>query len=171
MKKITLLSSLILIVLFSSHAQTGNVKLYGFIQQVRSGIAPKRDLRENGTTVDKNQDNTMYNYFIYLSLPSRTSVSPVSARIKGILYNVKAETVKQTPVTTTNYNIPGQPETVILVPKTTQKVLLLSPTEVITSPKARAGTNDDLVVSYKKNEKLYTVSIRKFIELRPENRQ
>jgi hypothetical protein len=150
-----------------SIAQTkGSAKLYGFKEPVTSGVAPSNIEDGNGKEI-KNEAKSTFNYFIYLQTISR--VYPSEMWINGVPYSVKVETIKSTPVKRDNSNNPSQTTSTILVPKTTHKVVMLTPAPAINdklSKKGRSLSKDnELVVVYKQAGKFYYSNLKKMKEL------
>lgn len=153
---------LLIAVCFSafSFAQTeGASKIYGYKQKVMPGTIR---VDENGREI---QRKPQYNYFIYLA--STSKVTPVEVWINGESYAPIVNKVATTPV---KYSHPtsGDPEKV-LVPKTTRKVLQLSPSlNKIQNPLQKAkklSSKYELVIIYKGGDKLYYKAVSKLNEL------
>ena len=177
MKRKLLLAFTILFMAAISQAQSRpSVKLYGYTQNVIPGTRVKGDVDESGKLVKKEPDSGhMGNYRLYLTGPQSPRLYPIALWIKGERYGVKSETVANTPISVTNYNIPSHPKTTTIVPKTTQKVLLLTPLSS-TDAKPLAGAaalaqNNELVVAYKWRGKIYYAALGKLTELEPQAMQ
>lgn len=146
---------------FLSFAQKeGASKIYGYKQKVLSGTvrvdAVGRELpRKPG-----------YNYFIYLA--STTKVEPVEIWINGEVYSAISNEVASTPVEYSNPT-PGDAKAQILVPKTSRRVLQLSPSpnklETSNSKGKTLSANSELVLIYKGNGKLYYKAVSKLKDL------
>lgn len=153
---------LLIAVCFSafSFAQTeGASKIYGYKQKVMPGTIR---VDENGREI---QRKPQYNYFIYLA--STSKVTPIEIWINGESHTPIVNKVATTPVKYT-HPTSGEPEK-ILVPKTTRKVLQLSPSFNKTQNPSQTGkklsTRNELVIIYKGGDKLYYKSVSKLNEL------
>lgn len=144
---------------FSFAQKEGASKVYGYKQKVMPGTIR---VDEYGREV---QRKPQYNYFIYLA--STSQVTPVEIWINGESYAPIVNNVSNTPV---KYSHPtsGNGEKV-LVPKTTRKVLQLSPSlNKIQKPVQQGKTlsaKNELVIIYKGNGKLYYKALSKLNEL------
>ena len=123
---------------------------------------------EQGKTVEAKQEVNK-NLFIYLAYPPGLNLYPVEVWMKGELYSIKQQPA-HTPVVIVYENGQYEPETVILVPTTTDTVFQLiltdrSPSKNTTIKKSLAETND-LVVVYKLNGKFYSQTLKKIKGLR-----
>jgi hypothetical protein len=161
----------ILICLYTvSVAQTeGASKIYGYKQKVQPGTVRVDD---NGREVKR---PTQYNYFIYLA--SNIQVRPVEIWINGVAYSPIINKVSTTPVEYTNPTS-GENKSRVLVPRTKQSVLQLSPSLIkIVNPSQKGKTlsaKNELVVIYGGSSKIYKPYykiISKLDELDPINMQ
>jgi hypothetical protein len=137
----------------------GKVKLYGFKQVVASGKAPGFD-STTGLRISKESGR---NYYLYAVAPSR--IYPTEMWIDGNHYGVTIKTIEKTPVEIKDEIVVRAPK-MVLVPKTTEKVVQLIPTAAIQSKaasklaKSLAQTNA-IVVVYKQNGKFYYQTLPK----------
>lgn len=158
-----------LLTLASMAQQNGNLRLYAYYQPVTPGIQKARDIDENGNRVSANETGSTGNYMIYAVPASAARVYPVELWIKGQKYGVSAKTITQTPVTHTNPANPAHPAPVVLVPKTSSKVLQLRPTDAIPgkhfAAAERLAQNNEVVFVYKQAGKFYYQPLAKFSEL------
>jgi len=147
----------------SSFAQTeGASGVYGYKQRIIPGMVR---VDKNGREVHR---ETRYNYFIYLA--STTKVAPVEIWINGEAYSPIVNNVATTPVEYTNPTS-GDTTPQILVPKTTRKVLQVSPSpNKIQKPTTKGKTlsaKNELVIIYKGNSKLYYKTLSQLKNLEP----
>ena len=162
MKKILFLL-LIIAVSVTSRSQTeGSAKLYGYIQDVLPG-ANNTVIVEGGGQVNE-PAKPKKNYRIYLESTSR--VYPVEIWINGQPYSARMDVISSTPVVFGSETTGNKKE---LVPKTSRKVILLTPAPYIASKntgdvESIASTNE-LVVLYKQNGKFYYNKLEKLEQL------
>lgn len=153
MKQLYMLAAA-LIFSISCFAQVkGASKLYGYKQEVMPGTIR---VDENGNQV---RSKTIYNYFIYLA--STTKVTPTEIWVNGKAFSVNVTAVEKTPVEFRGAST-EKPKT--LVPKTTRKVLQLSPTMTELNKAGKGKTlsaNNELVIIYKGNGKTYYKTLAK----------
>ena len=148
---------------FFSFAQVeGASKVYGYKQKVMPGTIR---VDENGNAVPK---KSQYNYYIYLA--STSKVTPNELWINGEAYSVTAVEVKTTPVEYKNPTTNDR-NSKILVPKTSRRVLQLSPSvDKLQKGNTKAKTlslKNELVIIYKGSGKPYYKTISKLGELEP----
>jgi hypothetical protein len=160
MKQFYFLLIAISVSVFSFAQKEGASKIYGFKQRVMPGMVR---VDENGREV---QRKPQYNYFIYLA--STSKVAPLEIWINGEAYSAIVNNVLTTPVEYTNPTS-GDNKPKMLVPKTTRKVLQLSPSlNKVQKPLQKGkqlSAKNELVVIYKGNGKLYYKTVSKFSEL------
>ena len=151
----------ILISFFSFAQVEGASKVYGYKQKVMPGTIR---VDENGNAVPK---KSQYNYYFYLA--SSSKVTPAELWIDGEAYSVTSVEVKTTPVEYKNAT--GNSNSKLLVPKTTRRVLQLSPSvDKLQKPNTKAkalSLKNELVIIYKGGGKSYYKTISKLGELEP----
>ena len=142
--------------------QEGSSKLYGFVQEVLPG-ANNTVIVEGGGQVNEPKKQGK-NYMIYIESTSR--VYPVELWIQGERYSARMDVITSTPVVFGNENTGSRK---VLVPKTTRKVLLLTPsayTEIKNAGDVSAiAGNNELVVLYRQNGKFYYNKLEKLEQL------
>jgi len=162
MKQFYFLFIAILASFFSFAQAEGASKIYGYKQKLMPGTIR---VDENGNPAPR---KTIYNYYIYLA--STSKVTPVEIWINNEAYSVTINEVKTTPVEYTNPTSDADISK-ILVPKTTRRVLQLTPVlNKIQKPtlKGKAlSAKNELVVIYKGNRKLYYKTVSKLSVLEP----
>lgn len=161
---------LCILFLFSSFcfAQTSEIKLYGFKQLVAGGAHSSYKTDEQGKKVEL-RTNRYKNFFIFLAYPPHLKIYPMEIWVNGEAYSIKEESVK-TPVELTYDNGLSSPETIALVPQTSDTVtsiILLDklPSKTAAIKKSLAETNE-LVIIYKLNGKLYSQTLKRIKGLR-----
>jgi hypothetical protein len=145
----------VLFALAAAGQTKGTGKLYGYKESVAPGI-PRRDLQEDGTEITQ-QPRARANYYIYLVTPMRAYPSEVW--MNGEMYSASVRTITQTPVQHTNHQVPSEPVQTVLVPKTNERVIQITPAPAITSKQSSAGkrlaATNELVVVYRHGGKFY----------------
>jgi hypothetical protein len=154
----------------TTKAQTRkDVKIYGYIQPVSRGVAPETNTAEAGKLKSKGVKPGI-NYFIYITGPASTRIYPIEMWLRGEQYSALPETVNKTPVQLADPALPGGPNIITLVPKTTKKVMMLVPgiaviqSKSLAIAKSKAKTNE-LVIVYKMSGKLYYAVLEKLAVL------
>ena len=152
-------------------AQNSGDKLYGFLQPVIPGAAAaKRITDDAGGVIERKAADIKLNYFIYLSTAKAKKVDVIEMWIRGKAFSANTKNV-DTPVEITSNLVPGRPQKKVLVPKTTQNVIQLEPTELAgkkTNGKAaRLAQQAELVVVYKQEGKTYIKTLKALSELSP----
>jgi hypothetical protein len=164
MKKIITLGLAVLLAA-ALHAQTkGTIKIYGYKQPVSGGMV-QRTISEDGASHEV-PVKPRFNYRIYTA--SASVITPTEVWIRGEAFSASQSPV-ETPVV---YNSPNNPVTpaTTLVPKTTKKVLQISPAPLkdkgTTKARTLAKTNE-LVLVYKANGRMYYQALKKLEMLEP----
>lgn len=161
MKRLYFLFVALAFSLFSIAQTQGASKLYGYKQKQTPGTIRVDD---NG---NERPRAPQFNYYIYLV--SKSTVIPSEIWVNGQPYSAKASQ-QSTPV---EYRHPNSAETKpqILVPKTSNRVLQLTPTQDKIEKPTTKGKNlaskNELVVIYKANNKWYYKAVSKMKELEP----
>jgi hypothetical protein len=102
-------------------SQKDSLTLYAYEQKVIPGIAPARNIDEEGNVI-RQPAGTKNQYYIYLTAPGDIAVYPVSLWIKGKLYGINVKDAAS-PVKCQAAN----DSTIILVPETKQRTFRLFP--------------------------------------------
>ena len=160
MKQILIILSSI--IAFTAAAQTkGKGNLYAYQQTVTPGMV-RKTLDENGveTAAPVKQNHS---YRIYLVTASRAF--PLELWIKGQRFSARVKTIEQTPVEQVNTNVQISTDKKVLVPKTSMKVIQLTPAPAVSKGANRKiesmGAANDLIVFYKQNGKFYYQAVPK----------
>lgn len=145
------------------------IKVFAFEQDNFPGTKPAVT-DENGNPVRKVA--TRKNYFIYLSFNKSYNIRPSHVFVKGKLFTIKTMSLRNTPIEHVNSNIPNQPEKIVLVPATTNKVLQLKLNEsegltTTTNSIKKLTEKNDVVVEYSWKNKTYFATIQKLKTLEP----
>ncbi|MFN2439942.1 MAG: hypothetical protein ABR503_12135 [Chitinophagaceae bacterium] len=163
--KYLLLFSFVFIFSFVKAQTRTDVKIYGYIQPVSSGVSPPVAIDEEGNVSSRGIKRGS-NYFIYLTGPASVRIYPIEMWVNGEPYSAKPETINKTPIEKADPSFPDGPKKITLVPKTTKKVMMLVPgtasftNKSLANAKSLAKTNE-LVVVYKMNGKLYYSLLKK----------
>jgi len=169
-KKLQFFTFTLLISVVTTHGQPA-IKIFAWQQQSLPGTVPVGIKDENGNPIKKAAAIT--NYFIFLSFKKNYSIRPVQVFIKGSSFAVDTVIeVKKTPVQQTNLTVPNNPHTKILVPKTSNKVIRISPAEKTDSVEKSAHLKNliktnDVVVAYVWKEQRYFIAVKTIKELDP----
>jgi len=144
------------------------VKIFAFEQENLPGTIPSGLKDENGNPQKKAAAKK--NYFIYLSFKRTYKVAPLQIFIKGKAFPIQANDVQTTPVEYVSNTIPRSPEKMILVPKTTNKVLEIKLGEASMQDKKNSyiqklSNKNDIVIAYLWNKKKYFTTLKKLKKL------
>lgn len=158
MKNYFILAMLILFSQYSSGQAKGSAVLYGYIQEVLPGVN-HNVIMEGGEEV-ASPHNPKRNYRIYIESSSR--IYPVEMWIKGERYSAGMDIINKTPVV---FGSDSAGNRKVLVPHTTGKLLLLTPTPFIEVKNAgdvsSIAKSNELVVLYRQNGKFYYNALAK----------
>lgn len=73
-------------------------KIYGFVQELYSGVRQEKDISAESAGIDKPISSTQKRYFIFSENKKNSSVLFIQIWIKGSFYNFSKESVAKTPV-------------------------------------------------------------------------
>ena len=145
------------------------VKIFGFEQQSSTGAKAANVKDENGNQQRKAAQQK--DYFIYLSVKETHHITPEHLYIDGKAFSVETRTMDKTPIEHVDNSIPGRPEQITLVPKTTDEVFELKiakPLQVEkTSTLQKLTKKNDVVVFYTWKNKKYFAVLKKLKKLDP----
>ena len=146
------------------------IKTFAFEQDNVPGTKPAGVTDENGNLVRKVAARK--NYFIFLSFNKAYNITPTQVFIRGNLLTVTSTLNRKTPIELVNNNIPNKPQTITLVPATSNKVLEIqvneAPGENAKSTTVQKLTNkNEVVVVYSWKKKTYFLTLKKLKKLDP----
>ena len=171
MKYLFLFTSILFFHMENIYAQSSKVKLYGFVQEIKPGIVRRRNIDESGRSIPTKPDEKSYTYYLYATSPEW--ITPTELWIKGKAYAFQTDSILTSPVTIADPNIPHG-RTITLVPKSTGKIIRISPIQILLNPtgrhKALAGHND-ILLFYKLRGKIYATHLSKLTPLSPASMQ
>jgi hypothetical protein len=148
------------------------VKIYAYSQTTNGGMKPSDVVGENGEKI-KAEIKSPVSYLLYFTYSGSVPVKITGAWINQKAYNIKAESIKKTPVTIPENNAIENSKTITLVPKTTNKVLQLSLASGMDNPGSLSGDRkkavkeSELVITYTVNGKKYYKAVKKITVLKP----
>lgn len=159
--------------LVAANAQS-NVKLYAYRQPVSGGAKPSSSIEKNSES--KNIDVRAHNNFwLYLSFPQSLSITPTEVFLFGKKYSVTYQQLQQKEVVYTNPNIATEAKKTVLVPKTSNKILMIGLKETSAfTPSAmlkKLMTANEIVVGYTSRGKKNYVVQKKLILMETAYRQ
>lgn len=166
--KSKILLLLLSVLSLSAFGQKG-VQLHGFYRDVLPGTVQK-GFDESGQPQAARKDNSIQ-YFLYLSAPAGSRITPVEIWIHGQQYAAKAVKVA-TPVELPS-SIPGKKQT--LLGKTSGAVYQVQPGAALhqvryTKARDKAASNE-VVVVYKLNGVYYSATLKELTKLEPQNNE
>jgi hypothetical protein len=174
MKKRMLISFICLLVIITSgFAQVK--KVYAYKQASIPGIIPssdENDIKEPGTKIFERKQN--YNYWFYLSILKTEKINVTGLWIDGKQYEIKSETISKLPVKKIVFTGLDKNDTTIMVPVTSNKVLLIYPGPEKTDNSKYAlnfARTNELVISYTSKGKTRFATVKNIKELTPDVRQ
>jgi hypothetical protein len=146
------------------------IKKYAYSQITTPGTMPV-ETDENGNKITK-KSGPAPGYYIYVIIAKKDAIKITELWIKGKRYSVQTEVVLETPIEAINTDTGENTKKTILVPKTTNKVLRLTPLRI--QPENKPGKyikqlmskSEVVVVCTRKGKKYYT-AINKIIVLPP----
>lgn len=168
MKKLFSAGLIFLIAFGNIKAQTSEIKIYAYSQEVSKGIKPQNEISENGQEI-KTGSTSSLNYLLYFTNNKKTSVKINEVWINQKAYDFKTEEIIKTPVVIQNAVIKEEKE---LVPATKNKVMLITLTGLKKDSKPvntlkSSLKNSELVIFYIINGKKLYKTIKKIEILKP----
>lgn len=148
------------------------IKVYAYSQAVMQGTKPTTTVDETGKEIKVLPKNKM-SYFFYAEQKRSTVINIISVWIKDKNYGVKTSVVLQTPVEMKNEDPAYANKTITLVPKSSNKILLITPgSEKLPSKKPplylrKAVTSSELVIVYEWKGRFWYSEVKKIKELKP----
>ena len=149
--------------------------MYAYKQATISGNIIANDENDipgnNGTRKIERKQN--FNYWFYLSVPKKEKVTITGLWIDGKQYEIKQDSITDLPVKKIIYTGLQKNDTIIMVPATTNKILLVYPGTIKTNDSKYVLNllrTNELVIRYTWKNKTYYTSIKKIKELTPDVR-
>ena len=166
---------LIIIVSGFTQAKPPVKKVYGYKQASIPGILPnyseENDIQPSGKTKPKQN----YNYWFYLEFPKTEKINITGLWIAGIRHGIKADTITDLPVIKIVFTGMEKNDTTIMVPATKNKIILIYPSGESKIDDSKYALNlarqNELVVRYTWQNKIYYTTMKKLKELDPDVRQ
>jgi len=163
--------ALILFLTACSIQKKNVIKVYAYSQAIIPGIIPA-GIDENGNKI-RNEYAPKKNYLIYTENLKKNPVTITEIWIDTLHYTVKTEKVSATPVQKLRYNEYNRTDTVLLVPATSNTVMLVLPDKLSEKKISDAGksglTHDSgLTVGFLYKEKKYYTRVKEFKVLPPD---
>jgi hypothetical protein len=146
------------------------IKKYAYSQIITPGTIPV-DTDENGNKI-KHKSEPSPTYYIYVTMAKKDAIKVAELWIKGKRYSVQAEEVLETPVEAATTDISDNPKKTIMVPKTSNKVLRITPLRILTENKPgsyvkQLMSKSELVMTCTRKGKKYFTTVNKIIVLPP----
>lgn len=164
----------LLIFSISSCAQVK--KIYAYKQASIPGILPDysddNDIKDEKAKKPERKQN--YNYWFYLTVPKTDNITITGLWISGKQYAIKSEIIKDLPVKKIVFTGLEKNDTTVMVPVTSNKVILVYPSgEKLDDSKyaLNLARTNELVIRYKRNGKIHYTTLKKIKELTPDVRQ
>ena len=150
-------------------------KLYGYKQASIPGVlldfSEQNDIQPTGKTKPKQN----FNYWFFLEFPKTEKINTTGLWISGIRYDIKTDTISDLPVTKIVFTGLEKNDTTIMVPVTKNKVILVHPSGESNIDDSKYALNlarqNELVIRYTWNNKIYYSTMKKLKEIIPDVRQ
>ena len=150
-----------------SFAQTSPfIKVYAYSQASPNNIKPQTTTAENGNQITIAHGGKV-NYYFYIEYKRQEKFTITNLWINGKPYRLKADSIRQTPIEMSagNGEIGNNSRKIILVPATSNKVLLLSPGSFLkinpSSWLKKMLVKADLVIAYRWKGKIWYYPVPK----------
>jgi hypothetical protein len=138
------------------------LKLYAYSQAFTPGTIPV-DISEEGKGQPESRVHT--NYYIYISVPAGTTVTPTQMQLNGKWYKLLNPEKPVLPV----YS--DYPEKKLLVPRTLNQVFQLLTADSCSPPStiniSKALSKSEIIVVYTYKNRIYSIGKTKFTVLPP----
>ena len=150
-------------------------KVYGYKQASISGILPDYSEEKDIKPTGKKKPKQTYNYWFYLELPKTEKIKITGLWISGVSYDIKTDTITELPVKKIIFTGMAKNDTMIMVPATKNKIILIYPSGESKIDNSKYELNlfssNELVIRYVWKKKIYYTTMRKLKELNPDVRQ
>ncbi len=147
-------------------------KIHAYKQATIPGI-PQTSFDENGNKIIASRKPT-FNYWIYVEFQKSEKIEIVDLWISGIRFKAKSETINSLPVKKIIYTANSGNDTVLLMPPTSQNVLLTYPIDLL-NKNSNSSTylnklikQSELVIGFYWNGKKYFASTKQIKLLEPD---
>jgi hypothetical protein len=146
------------------------INKYAYSQITTPGTVPA-ETDENGNKIKKKPEPAP-KYYIYVTIAKKDAIKVTELWIKGKRYSVQTEEVLETPVEAINTDISDNPKKTIMVPKTSNKVLRITPLRMLAENKPgsyvkQLMSKSELVMTCTWKGKKYFTTVKKIIVLPP----
>lgn len=147
------------------------IKVYAYSQVTLKGAKPGGVIEEGGAEVKQSSAQNI-NYYFYIEYRSKEKFSVSALWINGKSYQIKTDTIRQTPVEGNAADATGMGKRSVLVPATKNKVLLIIPgaelsNSIKSSSLKKQFVKGELLIVYKWKGKTYYYTIPKIKVLEP----
>ena len=174
MKKIFTPFICLLIFSISSCAQVK--KVYAYKQASIPGIllnySDETDIKDEKAKKPERKQN--YNYWFYVAVPKTDNITVTGLWISGKQYDIKSEIVTGLPVKKIVFTGLEKNDTTIMVPVTSNKIILVYPSGERSDDfkyALNAARTNELVIRYTSKSKTHYTTIKKINELNPDVQQ
>lgn len=151
-------------------------KVYAYKQASIPGVllnySDETDIKDEKAKKPEPKQN--YNYWFYLSVPKTDNIVVTGLWISGKQHDVKSEIVNDLPVKKIVFTGLEKNDTTIMVPATSNKVILVYPAGEKPGDSKYAlnfARTNELVVRYTRKGKILYATVKKINELTPDIRQ
>jgi hypothetical protein len=163
------------LLLLTSNAFTQIKKIRAYKQASIPGVRPVVT-DEQGNQIRQERKHN-YNYWFYIETARSEKIIIADLWIEGERFSVKTEIISASPVKRIINTGSIPPDTVVLVPKTNNKILLTYPSGILkdslvtSTYLSRLIRANELVIGYFRKGKKYFVAVKTMTVLAPEARQ
>lgn len=129
------------------------------------------DIKEKNDKKEEQVQN--FNYWFYLSVPKKEKVAITGLWIDGRQYGIKSEMMTSSPIKRIIYTGVEKNDTTVMVPFTTNKIILVYPSGIKPGVSKNAlsyARQNELVIRYSWKGKTYYRTVKKIKELPPDVR-
>ena len=172
-KKLFILILCVLVLTIDSAAQVKNIYAYKQASIPGNIISTEdNDIKEKNDAKQTAQSQN-FNYWFYISIPKKEKVTVTGLWINNQQYDIKSEIIGNLPVKKIIYTGLEKNDTTIMVPATSNRIILIYPAAKKTGDSNYAlnfTRLNELVIRYSWQGKIYYIKVKKIKELDPDVR-
>jgi hypothetical protein len=151
-------------------------RAYGYKQATIPGILPRYEENSGIQPAAKTKPKQTFNYWFYLEISNTEKINITGLWISGLQHDIKTEVINDLPVRKIIFTGLDKNDTMIMVPVTKNKVVLVYPSGETTNKKTNSNyirqltSKYDLVIRYLWKKQTHYATIKNLKAISPDVR-